>query len=403
MSRGPLLHVVGVSHHTAEVSLRERLALSPEDVSGRLLVAAAAGRSLVILSTCNRLEFYWWGDSDQETEFRDFATERRVAIDPALVYRRDGEAAVRHLFSVASGLDSQVMGELEILGQVRRAHHLAAAAGASRWEIDLTFAAAAAAGRRARRDTVLGRHPASVSDSAVQHAARCLGGSLARATVLVLGAGEVAASVLRTLESQGGAARITLMSRRGERCSALAASVPGANVSCADWSGLATELDGADVVITATGSRRPIIDAATLTRAVARRPGGCGPIVLDLGVPRNVDAAVRDVPGVRLFDLDDLRLQHCPAVGPAAPELDEVGRILDREFERYDRTLRRRNAAPELAELHRLGAVLAREEAERAIAELGVISDEEGAVVRRMAERLARRLLYPASRTLLDD
>jgi glutamyl-tRNA reductase len=128
-----------------------------------------------------------------------------------------------------------------------------------------------------------------------------------------------------------------------------------------------------------------------------------GLLVLDLGVPRNIEPAARDVPGVRLFDLDDLRLQHCPAEGPAAPALEAVGRILERELARLDRALRRRAAAPELAELHRFGAVLAREEAEHALAELGALSEEQSAVVRRMAERLARRLLYPASRTMRES
>ncbi len=401
MSRGPLLHLVGISHHTADVSVRERLALSADDVARRLEAAAAAGRSLVVLSTCNRLELYSWDDRDQEPELRRLAVEREVELGGALLYRRGGEPAVRHLFTVAAGLDSQVVGELEILGQVRRAHRLAAAAGATTWELDLTFAAAVAAGRRARRDTVLGRHPSSVSGAAVQHAALCFGGSLAGAQALVLGAGEVAAGALRALEVQG-AARVVLVSSRSERCTALAAAVPGVQAVAVGWDRLSHELAGADLVIAATGSRRPVLDAAALGRAIGRRADR-GIVVLDLGVPRNIDPAARDVAGVRLFDLDDLRLLHCPAVGPAAPELDEIARLLDRELARYTRSLQRRAAAPELAELHRLGSALAREEAERALAELGAMPEEQAVVVRRMAERLARRLLYPASRTLRES
>ena len=402
MSRSPQLHVVGVSHHTAEVGVRERLALSADDTSRRLQAAAAAGRSLVILSTCNRLEFYWWGGEDQESEFRQFAHDRDVELHPALLYRRDDEAAVRHLFAVAAGLDSQIMGELEVLGQVRRAHQLAAAAGASTWEMDLAFAAAIAAGRRARRDGVLGRHPASVSSTAVQHAARCLGGTLTGASVLVLGAGEVAVGVLRAIESQGGATRVTLLSRRGERSRVAAASVPGARAECHSWNELRQALVQADVVITATGSRNPVVTAAALAHALAGRRREAGLVVLDLGVPRNVDTAARDLAGVRLFDLDDLRLQHCPAPGPGSPALAGVSAMLERELDRYARALRQRDVSSELAELHRLGAALAREEAERAIAELGSLPDDKSDVVRRMAERLIRRLLYPASRTLRD-
>lgn len=401
MSRPPSAHLVGISHHTAGVGVRERLALSADDMACRLEVEAAAGRSLVLLSTCNRLELYWWGDADQEPHLRRLAAQRGVALDSSLLYRRDGQAALRHLFTVAAGLDSQVLGELEILGQVRRAHQLAATAGATTWELDLAFAAALAAGRRARRDTLLGRHPASVSGAALEHAARCMGGSLADTQALVLGAGEVAAGVLRALEGHA-AARVAVLSRRRERCAKLAAAVPGANAHPAGWERLADELSGADLVFAATGSRRPVLDAAALSQVMASRTDR-GLLVLDLGVPRNIEPAARDVPGVRLFDLDDLRLQHCPAVGPAAPELEEVGRILERELARLDRALRRRAAGPELAELHRFGAVLAREEAERALAELGALSEERSAVVRRMAERLARRLLYPASRAMGDS
>jgi glutamyl-tRNA reductase len=398
MSCAPSLHLVGVSHHTADVGVRGRLALSADDIACRLEAEAAAGRSLVALSTCNRLELYWCGDTDQEPQLRRLAAEREVELGASLLYRRDGMEAVRHLFTVAAGLDSQVMGELEILGQVRRAHQLAAAAGATTWELDLAFAAAVTAGRRVRRETMLGRHPASVSGAALQHAEAGLGGSLVGTNVLVLGAGEVAGGVLRALDGRG-AARVALLSRHGERCAALAASIPEAHAVTVGWERLADELAETDLLVAATASRRPVLAAAALARAVAGR-GGRGILVLDLGVPRNVDPAARDVAGVRLFDLDDLRLQHCPAVGPADPALGEVVRVLDRELARFDRALRRRAAAPELAELHRLGAALAREEAERALAELGGMSEEKRAMVRQMADRLARRLLYPASRTL---
>jgi len=400
MSRLCPLHLVGVSHHTADLAMRERLALSADDVARRLEGESAAGRSLVVLSTCNRLEFYLWGDAEQEAQVRQLAAERDVDLRGSVLYRRDGMDAVRHLFTVAAGLDSQVMGEIEILGQVRRAHQLAAAAGSTTWELDLAFAAAATAGRRARRNTALGRHPASVSDAAIQHAERCLDGSLAGARVLVLGTGEVAAGVLRSLEGRN-AGRIALLGRRADRSAVLASSMSGFTVVSGSWDGLTKELARTDLLVAATASRRAILDAAVLSRAVAGRAEP-GMLVLDLGVPRNVDAAARDVSGVRLFDLDDLRLQYCPAVGPAAPALDEVGQVLDHELVRFDRELRRRGAGPELAELHRLGASLAREEAERALAELGTLPDAQRAVVQRMADRLARRLLYPASRALGD-
>jgi glutamyl-tRNA reductase len=400
MSGAPALHLTGLSHHTADVAIRERLVLCPDTVSLRLQAAAAAGRSLVILSTCNRFELYWWGDDDQEAQLWALAAEHGLTIPRSQVYRYDGVEAVRHLFAVASGLDSQVLGELEILTQVRRAHRLAVMAGATRPELDLSFAAAITAGRRARRESLLGRHPASISAAAVEHAAHCFGGSLAASRVLVLGAGQVAGGLLRSLAPHR-PGRVIVLGRNPERSSALAAATPGAGARVGRWEGLKEAIGDSDLVLAATASQRPVLDETNLPAALAGRPTPM--VVLDLGVPRNVDPAVRDLPGLHLFDLDDLRLQHCPAEGPASPALDEARRILEHEIGRFERALRRRAAAPALTELHRLGAAMAREEAERALAELGLGSEEKSEIVRRMAERLARRLLYPASRTFQDS
>jgi glutamyl-tRNA reductase len=400
MSRGPALHLTGISHHTADVAIRERLALSPDAIAARLEAEASAGRSLVILSTCNRFELYWWGDHDQEAQLRALAEERGVTLPPSQVYRYDGLDAAHHLFTVAAGLDSQVLGEIEILTQVRRAHRLAAVAGATRSELDLAFAAAITAGRRARRASVLGGHPASVSKAAVQHAAQCFGGSLVATRVVVLGAGQLAGGVLRALAAHP-ARSVVLLGRNRERCGALAAAIPGTGAEVRVWRDLENAIAGADLVLAATSAHRPVLDETVLSAALAGRTAPM--VVLDLGVPRNVDPGLRDLPGLHLFDLDDLRLQHCPAAGPAAPALDEARRVLEHEIGRFERALRRRAAAPALAELHRLGNAMAREEAERALAELGLGSEEKSAVVRRMAERLARRLLYPASRAFPDS
>ena len=195
-------HLAGVSHHTADVSVREQLVLAPEEVSVWLERERQAGRSLVVLSTCNRLELYWWGDHDQEAGLRAVARERGMPLDPRTVYRRDGLPALSHLFLVAAGLDSQVLGEHEIAGQVRRAYEHAHTCGTSTWELDAAFAAALAAGRRARRETALGRHPGSVASASVAHAKRCSGGSFEGRNLLVLGAGEVAEGVLHALEAE---------------------------------------------------------------------------------------------------------------------------------------------------------------------------------------------------------
>ena len=144
--------------------MRERLAFTPADISGLLGGECAAGRCGLLLSTCNRTEYYWSGDDDREAWFRELASSRGADLTGA-VNRFQAAAAVRHLFTVVSGLDSQILGESEILGQVRRACELARAAGTMSREMAVVFDAAIAAGRRVRRETRIGRHPASVGSA----------------------------------------------------------------------------------------------------------------------------------------------------------------------------------------------------------------------------------------------
>ena len=169
------LHVVGISHHTAGVALREQFSLSPAEVTAWLERARDSGRTALLLSTCNRCELYWYGDGDHEASFREFARVRGIGDEVALE-RWEGLGAVHHIFTVAAGLDSQVLGETEILGQVRRAYDLARAAGTTAHDMDLVFSAALSAGRRVRRETMLGRHPSSVSAAAVEIMAECWAG-----------------------------------------------------------------------------------------------------------------------------------------------------------------------------------------------------------------------------------
>jgi len=391
-------HLAGVSHHTADVSVREHLVLAPEEVAVWLERERQAGRSLVVLSTCNRLELYWWGDHDQEGGLRAVARERGLPLDPRTVYRRDGLPALSHLFLVAAGLDSQVLGEHEIAGQVRRAYEQAHTFGTSTWELDAAFAAALAAGRRARRETALGRHPGSVASASVAHAKRCSGGSFEGRNLLVLGAGEVAEGVLHALEAEP-CASVLVLSRTEARAEAL---VSDRAAAWAAWDTLPQAVARADVVFAATAAAEPVLSAPALAEALQLRPER--PLVtLDLAVPRNVEAAARDVPGVRLFDLDDLRLQHCPAAVGCSPALEEAEALVRTELSRFRKTLRGRVVGPHLAELHRLGERVAREEADRTLAELGSLSEEQQEVVRLMAERLVRRVLYPASRKIRES
>ncbi|MFL5494572.1 MAG: glutamyl-tRNA reductase, partial [Gemmatimonadales bacterium] len=345
----PSFHVVGVSHHTAPLGIRERFAFSPAELALLLKREHAGNRSALLLSTCNRCELYWTGDQDSESWFRDFAGNGGVTQEDALI-RLDGLDAVRHLFVVAAGLDSQIVGETEILRQVRAAHDAARAAGTTTRDMDAIFSAALSAGRRARSETLLGRHPASVSSAAVDVAAASRIDGLRQCRAVVLGAGEAADGVLRAL-NQHGVDRILLVNRNPARAGALAAVW---RAETQPWEALDELLQDADLLVVATAASRPVISAPQLTRAAKfheREPL----IVIDLGVPRNVEPAVRAVAGVRLYDLDDLQRLRCPAAETASAALSDAERILTEEIDRLVQNLRARAAAPRLAELHRIG------------------------------------------------
>ena len=392
-------HVVGVSHHTATVGVREQFAFTPAELDDLLTRERAAGRSALLLSTCNRLRAVLVGVARLRVVVP--GPRPRAWRDPlggALV-RKDDVAAVRHLFTVAAGLDSQILGETEILGQVRRAYDAARAAGTTTREMDAIFSAALSTGRRVRRETLLGRHPASVSSAAVELAARewtdGIGGP---------GGG-------RARSGRGGGGRAPCAARQRRR-------------SAWRWSigirsALASLADSLGRVGRTAGRRSPSACRARISCSSRQPPRGrsCRPPSSPrrsrggrrrwsrstCRCPRNVEPEARALPGVRLFDLDDLQRLCCPAAAAPAAALHEPSACSTRRSCGLEQQLRGRAAAPRLAELHRLGAEVAEQEAAWALAQLADLSEREQLVVREMAERLVRRVLYPVSRSLRDE
>jgi len=388
--------MVGISHHTAPVGVREQLAFTPAELDVLLAGLRAADRHALLLSTCNRFEIYWSGPHDYEGWFSELAAARGVPLSHAMV-RLDGEGAARHLFSVAAGLVSQVVGETEVLGQVRRAYDAARAAGVTTREMDLIFSAALSTGRRVRHETSLGRHPASVSSAAVEVAVRELTGTIDDRPVVVLGAGEAAEGVLRSLHFTR-ATNVRLVNRNPERARTLATAW---GASPHGWDEVDRLLGEADLLFVATGASHAVLSAQQLARLTS---GRARPLVtMDLSVPRNVEPDARALAGVRLFDLDDLQRLCCPAAAAPAAALQDAERLVDEELARLDQQLRGLAAAPRLAALHRHGAQVAEQEAARALAQLEDLTDQQRLVVREMADRLVRRVLYPVSRSLREE
>lgn len=369
-------HLTSVNHRIADLAQRELVTLDEDQTVHLLAATSAAGRVLVPLSTCNRTELYSWGASGGD----DLLT-----ASGAPCVRLSGGDALRHLFAVAAGLESQVVGESEILGQVRRAWLRARNAGATDLSTNLIFSHAVSAGRRVRRETWLGTHVHSVIEAGVR---RALAARPAGTRVLVVGAGEAARGALRQL-ADAAVPDVTIVCRRPAVAMPLVAQHAGWSV--APWSELAAECRRAGVIIAATAARAPVLLPEAL--------GDHSCSILDLGLPRNVAPDVRQLGHVKVLDLDDLRAEGC---APRPDHFAGAWRIIDEELDRLASALRARARAPRLAELHQAGARIASEEAERVLRELDGLDAGEAALVRQLAERVARRVLFPASRVIRE-
>jgi len=297
---------VGVSHHTARLEMRERIALDDEGARAllRSLVAGDAVAEAFVVSTCNRTEVYAaCRDVGAAERAIAEALARRAEI-PSLVlraycYAHRDELASRHLFNVASGLDSMIVGEAQILGQLRRAGVLAAETGTCGPVVERMLREALGAGRRVRERTAIARASVSVSSAAVELARGALG-ELAGRRVLVVGAGKSGELTAQALGAHG--VDVVVLSR----CPQRAARLAGADGAGHGLEELEHELERADAVLTATSAPTHVISRAQLEAALAVR-GGRELLVLDLAVPRDVEPSARALPGLVLLDLDDVQ------------------------------------------------------------------------------------------------
>lgn len=300
------LVIVGISHRTAPVELREHLAISASQVGDALdrLLHAAGAREAVLLSTCNRTEVYVRAESRSADDhlLRSYFADlyHHPGVVPAL-YRHDGADAVRHLFRVASGLDSMVIGETEILGQVKNAYQLAQAHGATGKITNVLFQRALFAGKQVRTRTNISDGSSSVGSVAVTLAERIFG-SLHNRRVLLLGAGEMAEITARHLLSQK-TGQIVILNRTVEKAQVLAATLNGL---AGAMDALPDELLRADVVICSTSAETPFVRSDAV-QAIMKERRGRSLYFVDIAVPRNVEADVHKIDNVYLYNIDDLK------------------------------------------------------------------------------------------------
>ena len=391
------LLLVGISHRTAPVELRERLDFQARGVGAALdaLGAWGATREAAVLSTCNRAEVYAVCDdlTSARATVQQFISEFHAvdahAIEPHLYYLSDTEVA-QHLFRVAAGLDSLVVGEPQILGQVKEAHTAATLAHTSGPLLNRLFHSSFAVGKRVRTETGLASGAVSISFAAVSLAKKIFGDLKGR-SVVVIGAGEMGKLTALHLKSQG-VQRVTIVSRTLAHAARTAQAIGGA--SAAPWEELAMWLGSADIVVTATGAATPILTKAQI-EAVMRPRRGRPLFVIDIAMPRDVDAAAGELEQVFLYNIDDLQATVRENMARRATEVERAEAIVVEEVEKFDSWIKSRSAVPLIVALRQRFEAVRRSELDRLTAGLPAdTSDRLDDVTRRMIEKL---LLLPTT------
>jgi len=391
--------VVGLNHRTAPLELLERVTVPPARMSKALadLGSRVTLDEVIVLSTCMRTEVYATAERFHPAvqDIRNFLCETSfsapedVADHLTVLY---DDAAIGHLFSVAAGLDSAVLGESEILAQVRSAWEEARSEGAAGTVLSGLFRHAVELGKRVRSETAIARGTTSVSQAAVALAADHLGGSLAERRILVLGAGDMGEGMAVALAS-GGVAEVLVANRTRRRAQGLADRVGGRVV---DLDQLGAALGEVDVLLTSTGAPEYLLtteDVAAVLEARAGRPL----LIVDVAVPRDVDPGVRGLDGVTVLDIDDLRAFARAGLEDRRREVARVHGIIDEEVAEYLGDVLARQAAPTVAALHAKAEEIRSGELERFRARLDGLDPRQREAVEAVTRGVVAKLLHEPS------
>jgi glutamyl-tRNA reductase len=389
------LLALGISHKTAPVAVRERLAFT--EAEGVQFARDATGtpqvREAVVISTCNRTEIYLVvGDPVQAESDVLGLLARRARIRPTelaeAIYSPRNCDAARHLYRVTASLESMVVGEAEIQGQVRRAHEMAMAAGLTGPMTNRLFAAALTTGKRVRSETAIGSSRVSVPSVAVDLALQVLG-DLKESHVVILGAGETSEHTARALVEQG-AGTIFVANRRAERARSLARRFGGSVVGLEH---LPEQLQQADIVLSSTSSPHPIVEREELELVMERREGR-PLLMIDIAVPRDIDPACADLDGVSLYDIDDLQAAVDENLTLRAEEAPRAHEIVEEEIRRFARWLGQLDALPTVAALREHGNSLVEQVLAENASRWESASPRDLARVEAVARAVMSRLLH---------
>ncbi|MDA7980246.1 MAG: glutamyl-tRNA reductase [Pirellulales bacterium] len=401
------VRLVGCSHHKSPLAVRERLAFTPDGAEEALnrLRSQFPSAEAVVLSTCNRVEIYTVVESPEDSptsreiaqflaEFHGLSFEELFDV---LVQRSGGEA-VTHLFSVAAGLDSMVLGEPQILSQVKSAYEMAQRRESTGPVTHGVFQAAMKAAKRVATETKLTNARVSIPSVAIADFARQIFESFEDKRVLVVGAGEMAEETLRYLRSEG-ARQFVVLNRSHDRGKKLANEF---NAQLASWDQLHQEFASADLVVTTTGAKQTILgkdEFMAIENARYQQPL----FILDLAVPRDVDPAVGEFPGVYLYSLDDLQATCKENMRKREKEIPAALAIVRHESDAFMADLNRRATGPIIKRLREGWQQPKDDELRRLLNRLGDLDDASKSEIAQSFDRLINKLLHPPLESIRDE
>jgi glutamyl-tRNA reductase len=387
--------LAGVSHKTASVEIRERIAIPPRDYveTVRRLLAAPSIQEGVVLSTCNRSEFYCTAadPEDARRELLSFVEDlgrRNGHSLESCLYTKEGEEAVRHLFCVAASLDSLVVGEPQILGQVKEAYLASSEAKATGFTLDHLFQEALRVGRDVRAHTEIGAYAVSVSSVAVDLAKKIFG-HLDDRSALVMGVGETSKLTLKSLTAHG-IRQVFVANRTHERSVQVASEVGGTPV---EFARILEVLREVDVVVSSTASPRPLIrrdDLGAVMQLRRNRPI----FLIDLAVPRDVEPECGLIYNVFLYNIDDLRAVSEENLARREKEAARASEIIEREVERFLRWYRSLEVVPTIVSLRDKIESIRSEEFEKAMSKLGHLPDKDRKVIEQFGTSVVQKILH---------
>ncbi len=395
------IHCLGLNHNTTPVHLREQLAFSDDQVRASLARFSCGYvtdtiAEIVIISTCNRIEIYAVSNSKSFAELENLIFDTHgIPINKldSHLYRHTNTKTVQHLFNVAAGLDSLVIGEPQILGQVVHALELARGIGTSGPLLSRLFQAAIRAGKRARTETAISRHPTSVSSLATGVCERSVS-DLHNAQVAILGAGEMAELAIEALRKRD-INHLTVVNRTLERAHILAGRW---NAEVDTFENLERVLARADILITSTGAPHMVVHPNMVATAMQQRPNR--PLVLiDIAVPRDIDPEAGNIQNVHLYDIDNLNAHLEQSLAERTAEIPHVEMILAEEEAKFMNFLHSLDMLPLITDMHQQAETIRQAELQKTLQRLPDLTDAQRTRIEAMTQALVKKILdHPTNR-----